>query len=376
MMRQLEVPASCTLDDLVHLERPDPGDPGVGQVLVRMGAVSLNFRDLLVATGYDRWRPPTGRIPGSDGVGDVIKVGKGVTRFKAGDRVMTTILPNWISGPLTPEKRIGGLGGPAADGVLAELRMMDAEGLVPAPRHLGREQAATLPTAALTAWHAITRADALRPGATILVGGTGGVSLFALQMGIAAGARVLMTSSSAEKLARMKELGAFAGVNYRDRADWADEVLAVTDGRGVDLAIDIGGASSLNESVRATAIGGAVGIVGLVGGLMATINLAEIFQRNLRLDGIETGSREMLEAMIAWFEKKRIVPIVDRVFPFEESGAALKYLQEGKHMGKVCITFCPTNAMRRGNHSEGRQLDGRQDSPCKNYSLTLPLSKH
>jgi NADPH:quinone reductase-like Zn-dependent oxidoreductase len=375
MMRQLEVPASCTLDDLVPLERPDPGDPGVGQVLVRMGAVSLNFRDLLVATGYDRWRPPTGRIPGSDGVGDVIKVGKGVTRFKAGDRVMTTILPNWISGTLTPEKRIGGLGGPAADGVLAELRMMDAEGLVPAPRHLGREQAATLPTAALTAWHAITRADALRPGATILVGGTGGVSLFALQIGIAAGARVLMTSSSAEKLARMKELGAFAGVNYRDRADWADEVLAVTDGRG-DLAIDIGGASSLNESVRATAIGGAVGIVGLVGGLMATINLAEIFQRNLRLDGIETGSREMLEAMIAWFEKKRIVPIVDRVFPFEESGAALKYLREGKHMGKVCITFCPTNAMRRGNHSEGRQLDGRQDSPCKNYSLTLPLSKH
>ena len=175
------------------------------------------------------------------------------------------------------------------------------------------------------------------------------MSLFALQIGIAAGARVLMTSSSAEKLARMKELGAFAGVNYRDRADWADEVLALTDGRGVDLAIDIGGASSLNESVRATAIGGAVGIVGLVGGLMATINLAEIFQRNLRLDGIETGSREMLEAMIAWFEKKRIVPIVDRVFPFEESGAALKYLQEGKHMGKVCITFCPTNAMRRGN---------------------------
>lgn len=353
-MRQLEVPASYSLDDLMPVERPDPGGPRSGQVLVRMRAVSLNFRDLLVTTGYDRWRPPTGRIPGSDGVGDVIKVGKGVARFKAGDRVMTTILPNWISGPLTPEKRIGGLGGPAADGVLAELRIMDAEGLVPAPRHLGDEQAATLPTAALTAWHAITRADALRPGATILVGGTGGVSLFALQIGIAAGARVLMTSSSAEKLARMKELGAFAGVNYRDRADWADEVLALTDGRGVDLAIDIGGASSLNESVRATAVGGVVGIVGLVGGLMATINLAEIFQRNLRLDGIETGSREMLEAMIVWFEQKGIVPIVDRVFPFEESGAALKYLQEVRHMGKACITFSPTNAMRGGNHSAFR----------------------
>jgi NADPH:quinone reductase-like Zn-dependent oxidoreductase len=382
MMRQLEVPASCSLDDLIPVERPDPGEPGAGQVLVRMRAVSLNFRDLLVATGYDRWRPPTGRIPGSDGVGDVIKVGTGVTRFKAGDRVMTTILPNWISGPLTPEKRIGGLGGPAADGVLAELRMMDPEGLVLAPAHLGDEQAATLPTAALTAWHVITRADVLHPGTTILVGGTGGVSLFALQIGVAAGARVLITSKSAEKLARTKVLGAFAGVNYRDRADWADEVLALTDGRGVDLAIDIGGASSLNESVRATAVGGAVGIVGLVGGLMATINLAEIFQRNLRLDGIETGSREMLEAMIAWFEQKGIVPIVDRVFPFEESGAALKYLQEVRHMGKVCITFFPTNAMRGGNHTAFRTSRARR--PIREESetrmpvaaLTIPFTKH
>lgn len=338
-MRQLEVPASYSLDDLVPVERPDPGEPGAGQVLAHMRAVSLNFRDVLVATGYDRWRPPTGRIPGSDGVGDVIKVGTGVTRFKAGDRVMTTILPNWISGPLNPEKRSGGLGGPAADGVLAELLLLGAQGLVLAPAHLDDQQAATLPTAALTAWHAITRADALRPAATILVGGTGGVSLFALQIGLAAGARVLMTSSSTEQLARMKELGAFAGVNYRARTDWADEVAALTDGRGVDLAIDIGGASSLNESIRATAMGGAVGIVGVAGGLMATINLAEVFQRNLRLDGIETGSRDMLEAMIAWFEQQGIVPIVDRVFPFEDSRVALKYLQEGKHTGKVCIAF-------------------------------------
>lgn len=338
-MRQIEVPASYSLDDLIPVERPDPGEPRSGQVLVRMRAASLNFRDILVATGHDRWRPPHGRIPGSDGVGHVIAVGKGVTRFKAGDRVMTTILPNWISGPLTPEKRSGGLGGPAADGVLAELRLLDAEGLVRAPAHLGDEQAATLPTAALTAWHAITRAGALRSGATILVGGTGGVSLFALQIGVAAGARVLMTSGSAEKLARVAELGAFAGVNYRGRTDWADEVVGLTDGRGVDLAIDIGGASSLNESIRATAMGGAVAIVGLVGGLMATINLAEIFQRNLRIDGIETGSREMLETMVAWFEQEGIVPFVDRVFPFENSRAALKYLQEGKHMGKVCVAF-------------------------------------
>ena len=147
-MRQLEVPASYSLDDLIPVERPDPGEPGPGQVLARMRAVSLNFRDVLVATGHDRWRPPTGRVPGSDGVGDVIKVGKGVTRFKAGDRVMTTILPNWISGPLSPEKRSGGLGGPAADGVLAELLLLGAQGLVLAPAHLDDQQAATLPTAA------------------------------------------------------------------------------------------------------------------------------------------------------------------------------------------------------------------------------------
>lgn len=338
-MRQLEVPATFDLDDLLPVERPDPGNPGPGQVLVRMKAASLNFRDLLVATGHDRWRPPAGRVPGSDGVGEVVMVGEGVTRFQSGDRVMTTILPNWISGTLTPEKRNGGLGGPAANGVLSELLLLNAEGLVKPPRHLSDLQASTLATAALTAWHAITRADALRPDATILVGGTGGVSLFALQIGKAAGARVLMTSSSDEKLERMKALGAFAGVNYRDRPNWAEDIVALTNGRGVDLAIDVGGATSLNESIRATATGGAVGIVGLVGGLVATINLAEIFQRNLRLDGIETGHREMLEAMIAWFEQKGIVPVIDRVFPFDDSKAALKYLQAGHHVGKVCIAF-------------------------------------
>lgn len=338
-MYQIEVPASYNLNELTPVERPDPGQPGPGQVLIRMKAVSLNFRDLMVVTGRDRWMPPAGRVPGSDGVGEVLMVGDGVTRFTPGDRVVTTILPKWINGPLTPEKRIGGLGGPAADGVLAEQLVLDAEGLVLAPRYLSDVQAATLPTAALTAWHAITRADALRPDATILVGGTGGVSLFALQIGLAAGARVIVTSSSNDKIDQMKTLGAYAGVNYCDDTAWADQVVSITQGRGVDLAIDIGGASSLNESIRATAMGGAVAIVGLVGGLQVTINLAEIFQRNLRLDGIETGSRAMLEAMLTWFECKAIIPSVDRVFSFNESAAALNYLQAGGHIGKVCIAY-------------------------------------
>ncbi len=338
-MRQLEVPASYNLDDLVPVQRHDPGEPGSGQALVRMKAVSLNYRDLLVATGHDRWRPPSGRVLGSDGVGEIVAIGDGVTRFKVGDRVMTTILPNWISGPLTPEKRNGGLGGPAADGVLAELLLLDADGLVLAPHYLKDVEASALPTAALTAWHAITRGDGLRPEASILVGGTGGVSLFALQIAVAAGARVFVSSSSSEKLGKVKALGAFAGVDYRNNRDWADDIVALTHGRGVDLAIDIGGASSLNDSIRATAMNGTVAIVGLVGGLMATINLAEVFQRNLRLEGIETGSREMLEAMIAWFEMKKILPVIDQVFSFNDSNAAFKRLQDGHHFGKICITF-------------------------------------
>jgi NADPH:quinone reductase-like Zn-dependent oxidoreductase len=338
-MRQLGVSPTFDLDDLVPVERGAPGAPSVGQVLVRMGAVALNYRDLLVATGYDRWRPPVGRVLGSDGVGTVVEVGPQVTRFKVGDRVMTTILPNWVSGPLTAEKRSGGRGGPGADGVLAELLLLDAEGIVRAPDYLSDVQAATLPVAALTAWHAITRAGALRPDAKILVEGTGGVSLFALQIAVAAGATVVATSSSADKLERMRSLGATATVNYRTRTEWGQEVLALTGGAGVDLAIDIGGATTLNESIIATAMNGVVAIVGLMGGLAATLNLAEIFQKNLRLEGIETGSRTLLEEMIEWFAQKRIMPVVDRVFSFDDSRSAFRYLQEGRHVGKVCIAF-------------------------------------
>jgi NADPH:quinone reductase-like Zn-dependent oxidoreductase len=338
-MRQLGVSPTFDLDDLVPVERGTPGAPSVGRVLVRMGAVALNYRDLLVATGYDRWRPPVGRVLGSDGVGTVVEVGPQVTRFKVGDRVMTTILPNWVSGPLTAEKRIGGRGGPGADGVLAEFVLLDAEGVVRAPDYLSDVQAATLPVAALTAWHAITRAGALRPDAKILVEGTGGVSLFALQIAVAAGATVVATSSSADKLERMRSLGATVTVNYRTRNEWGQEVLELTGGAGVDLAIDIGGATTLNESIIATAMNGVVAIVGLMGGLAATLNLAEVFQKNLRLEGIETGSRTLLEEMIEWFAQKRITPMVDRVFSFDDSRSAFRYLQEGRHMGKVCIAF-------------------------------------
>ena len=338
-MRQVRIPASFDLDELAPVEVAEPSAPGPGEVLLRMEAVALNFRDLMVATGQDRWRPPPGRVPCSDGVGVVEQLGQGVTRFARGDRVMTSILPRWISGPLTDEKRAGGLGGPAADGVLSERIVLSAEGLVRAPERLDALQASTLPTAALTAWHALTRAEALRPGSTILTGGSGGVSLFAIQLAHAAGARVIATTSDDAKSSLLRRLGAAAVVNYRSRQDWAEDVLALTGGRGVDLAIDIGGAASLGESIRATAMGGTVSVVGLVGGLEATINLAELFQRNLRIDGIETGSRTMLEDLIEWIEHRHIQPVIDRTFTLDQTAAAFRHLQSGRHVGKVCIAI-------------------------------------
>ena len=339
LMRTLETPFSHRLEDLAPRDRPEPQPPGRGQVLVRVQAAGLNYRDLLVATGHDRWLSPADRILGSDAVGTIIATGPETERFAIGSRVITTILPKWISGPLTPEKRKGGLGGPAADGVFAETICLDAAGLVAAPAYLTNAEAAAVPVAALTAWHALTRGGALRPGATVLVEGTGGVSLFALQIAVAARATVIATSSSEAKLERLRSLGASATLNYNERADWGEEVLKLTDGRGVDLAVDIGGAASLNQSIKATAMGGVVSIVGLVGGLRAEIDLGEVFQKNLRLDGIETGSRTMLEEMLTWFEDKRIKPVIDSTFPFDDARDAFLRLREGRHFGKVCLSF-------------------------------------
>jgi len=268
-----------------------------------------------------------------------LAVGPGSNGISVGQRVITTILPKWISGPLTVQKREGGLGGPAADGVLAERILLDATAVVPAPGYLTDVEAATLPCAALTAWHALTRAGSLRPDSTVLVEGTGGVSLFALQIAASAGAKVIATSSTEAKLDRLRELGAAATVNYRKRSSWGVEVVDLTDGQGVDHAIDIGGATTLEQSISSVSMEGVVSVVGLVGGLRAEINLAEIFQKNLRLDGIETGSRSMLEDLVRWFDIKRLHPIIDRTFPFQDSNAAFLHLKAGGHIGKVCVVM-------------------------------------
>lgn len=223
--------------------------------------------------------------------------------------------------------------------MLAEQIVLNAAAVVAAPDYLTDIEAATLPAAALTAWHALTRANSLGPGSTVLVEGSGGVSLFALQIAAAAGSSVIATSSSDTKLDRLRQLGAAATVNYVRRPDWGLAVIDLTDGRGVDHAIDIGGASTLEQSIASVSIGGVVSVVGLVGGLTAQINLAEVFQKNMRLDGIETGSRSMLEDMIHWFDAKRLHRVIDKVFPFEDTREAFRYLQAGGHMGKVCIAF-------------------------------------
>jgi NADPH:quinone reductase-like Zn-dependent oxidoreductase len=336
-MRAFKIPASYSLKDLKQVDVPEPGSPGPGEICVIMEAVSLNYRDLLVARGQDRWRPPAGRIPVSDGVGIVDAVGLGVSRVRRGERVMTTILPNWIDGPMTAEKREGGLGGPARDGVLAERVVLAADSVVAVPDYLRSVEAAALPCAGVTAWHALSRAGSLSPGATVLVQGTGGVALFALQLAVSAGATVFATSSSEAKMRKLRELGAAATIDYRAQPDWDCEVLRLTGGAGVRHVIDIGGGGSLRRSMSAVAVEGIVSIVGLVGGMTAEIDIGVAFQKNLRLDGIETGSRAMLEDFARWMEERRIRPVIDAVYPFDEAPKAFSRMEDGAHVGKVCI---------------------------------------
>lgn len=323
------------LDALTLVERPVP-QPGPGQVLVRMLAVSLNYRDLLVLRGV--WRPTGPRIPLSDGVGEVVAVGEGVTRVRVGDRVAGTFLPGWIDGELSPEKlQAPSLGGVGADGTLAELVVFGAEEVVRVPEHLTDEEAATLPLAGVTAWHAVIRRSGVKAGETVLVQGTGGVSLFALQFARMRGARVIATSSSNEKLRRARELGAEHGINYKESPAWDERALEITEGRGVDHVIEVVGAENLTRSLNAVRMSGSISVIGLLGGSNARIETFGFVEKNVRLHGIYIGSREMFEEMNQAIVEHALKPVVDRVFGFDEAGEALRYLEAGSHFGKVCI---------------------------------------
>jgi len=336
-MRVIEIQNTFGLDSLTLTELPDPS-LGYGQVLLKMRAASLNYRDLMVIKGLYNPKLPLPLIPFSDGVGEVVAVGEGVTRLKAGDRVAGIFFQKWLDGGLTQEKTQSALGG-AIDGLLAEYAVLHENGVVHVPEHLTDEEAATLPCAAVTAWNALITSGSVKAGDTVLVQGTGGVSIFALQFAQLVGARVIATSSSDEKLERVRQLGASDGINYKQTPDWGKAVRELTNGIGVDYVVEVGGAGTLTESLRAVRHGGQISLIGVLTGGSGEISTASILIKNVRVQGIYVGSREMFEAMNRAIALHKLQPVVDRVFPFEQAREALAYMESGSHFGKICIRF-------------------------------------
>ncbi len=335
-MKCYQLPRATAIDDLVLTERERP-EPGPGQILVRMRACSLNYRDLMVATGrYGGGPPAPGLVPLSDGAGEVEAVGEGVSRVAVGDRVAGSFFATWRDGPPLPEHHRHALGG-SVDGVLAEYRLFDGEAVVRVPTHLGFEEAATLPCAGVTAWNALFAGTPLLAGQTVLTLGTGGVSMFAVQFARAAGARVIATSSSDAKLERLQALGVEAAdcINYRTLPDWEREVWRRTDRQGVDHVVEVGGAGTLPRSIAATRSGGAVSLIGVL--TSGQIDPTALLHRSATLRGVYVGSRAMFEAMNRLVDVNRIRPVIDRVFPFDEAKDAYRALSQADHVGKIVI---------------------------------------
>ena len=338
-MRALEVAEPWGVDALKVVEKPDP-TPGPGQVLVRMRAVSLNYRDLLMVGGvYGRGSAGGGTItPFSDGCGVGEAIGAGVTRVAVGDRVATLFFQNWNAGRPTLEKLSSALGFPVP-GAGSELQTFSQEGVSKVPDFLTDQQVATLPCAALTAWRGLFEDARLEPGDTVVLQGTGGVSIFGLQFAKAAGYRTVITSSSDEKLKRAKALGADHLVNYKTTPDWSGPVREATGGHGADFIMEVGGGGTIQQSLRAVRIGGHIAIIGVVAGMGEGLNPAALIGNSAKLQGLSVGSREMFEAMCRAISLHRIQPVVDKVFPFEEAKAAFEAMRNGEHFGKIVLQF-------------------------------------
>ena len=332
-MRAIEILGGFGLDHLKLVDRPDPA-PGPGQVVVAMKAASLNYRDLLVATGKYNPKMPLPRIPCSDGAGVVEAVGEGVSTVKVGDRVASTFFQGWVSGGYNEAVGKTALGG-AIDGVLAERVVLEADGVVPIPGDLSFEEAATLPCAALTAWHGLVESGHVKAGESVLVQGTGGVSLFALQFARLHGARVIVTSSGNEKLRKAMAMGASDGVNYKDTPDWDKRVVELTGGVGVDHVVEVGGSGTLGRSVQAVRAGGHIALIGVL--TQGDFDPRPLLMRSIRLQGIYVGSRTMFEAMNRAIALHGVRPTIDRVFPMEQAADALGYLESAGHFGKVVV---------------------------------------
>jgi NADPH:quinone reductase-like Zn-dependent oxidoreductase len=332
-MQVWQIP-SFGVDYLEFVERPTP-QPGTGEVLVRVHAISLNFRDLLMIKGLYNPKLRLPRIPCSDGAGQVAAVGPGVTRFKPGDRVAAIFMQNWLDGPPTAAKSKGALGGDV-DGMAAQFVVLPDSGLVHLPPHLSFEEAATLPCAAVTAWNALAAGN-LKPGSTVLIQGTGGVAIFALQLARMRGARVLGVSGSPEKLARARSLGLDAGLNYREHPDWDRWVLDQTGGQGVDLVVEVGGQGTLARSLRAIRIGGTIAQIGVLSGSDEPFAITAILHKQARIQGIYVGSRQDFEDLNKAITLTQMRPVGEN-FPWFQAREAFARLEEASHFAKLVLT--------------------------------------
>ena len=333
-MKVWRIPA-FGIDNLELTEVKTP-EPKSGEVLVKVHAASLNYRDLLVTLGHYNPKMLLPRIPLSDGAGEVAAVGEGVTQVKTGDRVAGIFMQNWLEGAAAASKQRGALGGDI-DGMLAEYVVLRESGVVPVPEHLSWEEAATLPCAGVTAWNAVVHAGKIKARDTIVIQGTGGVSIFALQFAKALGALVLGTSGSDEKLARANKLGLDAGVNYKQSPDWAKWVIKQTNGEGADLVVEVGGAGTFMQSLKAVRVGGTVAQIGVLSQSNDPIDVIPILHKQIHIQGIYVGSRADFLEMNRAITQTKLKPIVDKVFTFDQAKEALRRMESGAHFGKLVI---------------------------------------
>jgi len=334
-MKKISIGAQGGLDHLQLTEQKDP-QPAAGEVLVRWHATSLNYHDYLVGVGGIP--VPEGRVPMSDGAGEVTAVGEGVTAWKSGDKVMSLFFPNWLDGRPTPAKT-GAISGETVDGFLTEMSCVAAQSLTRIPAGFSYAEAATLPCAALTAWRALVVEGQLKMGDKVLIEGTGGMSIFALQLALAAGAEVYATTSSPEKADRLKSMGVKEVVNYREDERWGRAIYKLSGG-GVDHVLDVGGGSTMQQSIEAAAMGGHISSIGILGnGRKGEITFPKLFFKHLRMTGLAVGSRTMQEDMIRAIELSDWRPVIDRSFGLTELAEAFRYQESGAHFGKIVLEY-------------------------------------
>ncbi len=323
---------------LEHLQRSEitPPEPRADEVMIRVRAVSLNYRDLLMVRGHYNPHLKLPCVPVSDGAGEIVAIGENVSAWKVGDRAVVPFFPDWLDGSMTREKTSRAFGADL-DGMIREFVTVRADAPLPIPDHLGFEQAATLPCAAVTAWNSLFAATSLQPGETLLLQGTGGVSLFGLQFGKLAGADIIVISSSDEKLERARAMGAHHTINYRAEPEWDQRVLDITGKRGADLTLEVGGAGTLKRSLHAAGYNGRVSLVGVLSGAGGEVPIRHVLHKAITIHGIYVGSRAMFEAMNTAISQHRLEPVIDRIFSFDETPDAFRHLEAAGHFGKVVI---------------------------------------